>query len=330
MKPRLAITLGDVNGIGPEITLKALAHPTMGEICSPVVVGSVQALESARAFAPNCPPLKAVQSMKDRFPTDAVPVLGSGAPPPQLNPGVVTAEAGCAAVEWIKEAVRLALRKEVDGIVTCPVNKKGIQLAGYPYLGHTEILQEMTGVDEVFMSLFSDKLRIVHVTAHRPLKDAIAALDTPRIVRAVRAGYDALVRLGLRQKRIAVAGVNPHAGEDSILGTEEDRIVKPAVEACRAEGLPCSGPYPPDTVFRRMFEGEFELVVALYHDQGHVPFKLVAMDEGTQVTLGIPIVRTSVDHGTAYDIAWKGVARENSLCAAVRFAALLARSQAQP
>ncbi len=181
----------------------------------------------------------------------------------------------------------------------------------------------MTGAPDYRMCLFTDNMRIVHISAHFPLRDAVEMVRKDRIVTSIRIAHDALKRLGVPRRRIGVAGLNPHAGERGLLGTEEAREIEPAVAQCRAEGIDCSGPHPPDTVFRRMAEGEFDLVVAMYHDQGHIPLKLVAMDEGVNVTLGIPIVRTSVDHGTAYDIAGKGVARDDSLCAAIRLAARL-------
>jgi 4-hydroxythreonine-4-phosphate dehydrogenase len=208
-------------------------------------------------------------------------------------------------------------------MVTCPITKEGLRQAGYPYSGHTPLIAEMTGAKDYRMCLFTDRLRIVHITAHLSLRDALDAVKTPRILRSIRVADEALHHMGIAQPRIAVAGLNPHAGEVGAFGREEIDEIEPAVKAACAEGLDCSGPHPPDTVFRRMNEGEFDVVVAMYHDQGHIPLKLIAMDEGVNVTLGIPIVRTSVDHGTAFDIAGSGVAREQSLCAAVRFAAQL-------
>lgn len=322
--------MGDINGIGPEILAKALARPQTWEHCNPVVVGSAGILEEARAFAPACPPPAAVTVVEDaRSDGAGISVIEDDVPCPARRPGVLDPEAGRAAIEWARLAIRLAMENEVDAIVTCPINKEGIHRAGYPYAGHTELLAEMTSTPDHRMCLFTDTLRIVHITSHMSLRDAIDSVRRDRIAKSIRIGHEALLHLGLPRRRIAVAGLNPHAGEAGAFGSEETDEILPAIEQCKAEGIDCSGPHPPDTVFLRMKDGEFDLVVAMYHDQGHAPFKMIAMDEGVNVTLGLPIIRTSVDHGTAYDIAGKGVARENSLCAAIRLAAqFVTRGQA--
>ena len=325
MKPALALTMGDTNGIGPEILAKALARPEIRDICHPIVVGDPEVFEAAREFAPDCPRAEVMSGFSAVETPDRIPVLLSDFRAPALAPGRLDAEAGRCAVEWLKQAIRLALQDEIDGIVTCPLNKKGIHLAGYHYEGHTEILAEMTESPDFRMCLFAGPLRVVHVSSHCPLIRVVDFIKTDRIAQSIRIGHDALLRLGLERRQVAVAGLNPHAGEDGILGQEEAVEIAPAISRCQAEGIPCSGPYPPDTVFRRMADGEFDLVVAMYHDQGHIPMKLIAMDEGVNVTLGLPIIRTSVDHGTAYDIAGQGIARPESLCAAIRLAAGLAQ-----
>ncbi len=236
----------------------------------------------------------------------------------------MSVDAGRCAVEWVKTAVRWALEKRVAAIVTCPINKEGIHRAGYPYAGHTELIADMTESPDYRMCLFAGGMRLVHITSHMSMLDAIAAVRKDRIATSIRTGHEALVRLGLPRKKIAVAALNPHAAEGGAFGFEEETEIVPAIETCRSEDIDCSGPYPADTVFRRMRDGEFDLVVAMYHDQGHIPAKLVAMDEGVNVTLGIPIIRTSVDHGTAYDIAGTGKAREDSLVAAIELAAQFA------
>ncbi|MCP4643791.1 MAG: 4-hydroxythreonine-4-phosphate dehydrogenase PdxA [bacterium] len=345
MKPKLAITLGDVNGVGPEITLKAFTNHAVQDYCDPFVIGNVTALEDTKRLletlpgAAQCPPLPnlyRIDSPDAAYePGKGIPVYEAGVAAPPVTPGTLSAEAGRCAVQWLQEGVRLTMNGTIDGIVTCPLNKEGIHLAGYAYPGHTEIIAEMTGAGDYRMSLFSDRMRIVHVTAHCPLIEVAAQIRTDRIASTIRIAHDALLRLSAASggkgpgRRIAVSGMNPHAGEAGVLGTEEMREIEPAVALCREEGIDCSGPYPPDTVFRRMWDGEFDLVVAMYHDQGHIALKLIAMDEGVNVTLGIPIVRTSVDHGTAYDIAGKGIARENSLLAALRLAALLSSKGVQ-
>lgn len=320
--------MGDVNGIGPEILVKALRDPRIHRLCVPIVLGSAAAWNAARRFAPDAPPAEIIESLDAPHPgSGSIAICEAGAEAPNVRPGVLDAEASRCAVAWLRAAVRACLSRTVDGVVTCPINKEGLHLAGIHYTGHTEIVAEETRAKDYRMCLFTDRMRIVHITSHYPLAEAIAMVKHDRIADSIRIGHDSLLRLGLDRRRIAVAGLNPHAGEAGILGSEEAREIEPAVAECSAEGIDCSGPYPPDTVFRRMHEGEFDMVIAMYHDQGHIPLKLVAMDEGVNVTLGIPIVRTSVDHGTAYDIAWKGEAREQSLCAAIELAARFAGSR---
>lgn len=322
--PLIAVTMGDVNGIGPEILAKALARPEPWMACRPIVVGDWRAFDAARAFAPECPPARPVRDVGAHAEADGVPIFDADRPAPARTPGVLSADAGRCAVEWVKTAVRWALEKRVAAIVTCPINKEGIHRAGYPYAGHTELIADMTESPDYRMCLFAGGMRLVHITSHMSMLDAIAAVRKDRIATSIRTGHEALVRLGLPRKKIAVAALNPHAAEGGAFGFEEETEIVPAIETCRSEDIDCSGPYPADTVFRRMRDGEFDLVVAMYHDQGHIPAKLVAMDEGVNVTLGIPIIRTSVDHGTAYDIAGTGNAREDSLVAAIELAAQFA------
>lgn len=323
-KPVLGITMGDVNGVGPEILAKALARPDVAAACTPIVFGDAAVLEYARRFAPGCPEPLGVSEVQ-MTPPGYVAVVDAACPAPPVRPGTLDAAAGRCAVEWVKKAVNATLSGALEGIVTCPISKECIHQAGYTYSGHTELVAEMTGSADYRMCLFAGPMRVVHITSHLSMCEAVRAVTRDRIATSVKIGYDAMRRLGFDQPRIAVAGLNPHAGERGAFGTEEADEIAPAILACRDAGLPCSGPYPPDTVFRRMHEGEFDMVIAMYHDQGHIPMKLIAMDEGVNVTLGIPIVRTSVDHGTAFDIAGRGIAREHSLCAAVTLAAMLAR-----
>jgi len=322
MRPVLAITMGDVNGVGPEVLAKALAQAEVWAQCRPVVVGSAHVLEAARRDVDGFPELRAVRHLDEAaFAGEGCPVVDGGFAAPTYRPGTLDAAAGRCAVEWIKLAVQWAMGGEVAGVVTCPINKEGIHRAGCRYAGHTDLIAAMTSSPDWRMCLFAGPMRVVHNTGHCSLREAIGAVTQERVAASIRIGHEALVRLGLPQRRIAVAALNPHAGEAGAFGSESAEVIAPAVEACQAAGMACSGPHPADTVFRRMREGEFDLVVAMYHDQGHIPMKLIAMDEGVNVTLGIPIVRTSVDHGTAYDIAGKGVARAESLCAAIALAA---------
>ncbi len=317
--------MGDVNGVGPEVLARALAHERMRGLCSPVVFGSASALEWARRFVPDCPrPVPVDDFGQAALVRDGVPVMEWGSPGPAVVPGRLDPDAGRAAVVWIEAAVRAALSGAVRGMVTGPISKECVIQAGCPHTGHTTLIAAMTGSPDYRMCLFAGGMRIVHITAHLSLRDAIEQVKTDRILRSALLANDTLLKLGIAAPRIAVAGLNPHAGEAGTFGREEIEEIGPAVLSAVARGVDCSGPHPPDTVFRRMHLGEFDAVIAMYHDQGHIPLKLLAMDDGVNVTLGIPIIRTSVDHGTAYDIAGKGLARGHSMLAAVTLAAQLA------
>ncbi len=321
-KPVLAVTMGDVNGVGPEILVKALSHTAPWEWCRPLIIGSHAAFEEARSAYGGCAAPEVIEEFPGR--QDGFYLLECGFPGPPVHAGMMDPEAGRSAIEWVKHAVVLAQRGVVDGIVTCPINKECVHRAGIPCSGHTDLIAEMTGTADYRMCLFTETMRIVHNTAHLSLRDAIEHVKQDRIAASIRIGHEALRRIGMATPRIAVAGLNPHAGEGGAFGREEIEEIAPAVRQCRNEGIDCGGPHPPDTLFGKMRDGRFDMVIAMYHDQGHIPLKLVAMDEGVNVTLGIPIVRTSVDHGTAYDIAGQGIAREHSLLAALRLAAQLA------
>lgn len=329
LKPLLAITLGDVNGVGPEILAKALTHADVWAQCRPLVIGSAAAYERARALIGQGLPAQAVSGLEEADKTiaaGAAPFLEGEAAAPQVQYGTLDAAAGRCALAWLDLAVDLAVRGEVAGIVTCPLNKAGIHQAGYAFQGHTDYIAAKLDAPDYRMCLFAGNLRVVHNTAHVSLREALDWIRPERIAATIRVADAGLRQMGIPRRRIAVAGLNPHAGEAGAFGREEIDAIAPAIDLCRGEGIDCSGPYPPDTLFGKLRDGEFDLVVAMYHDQGHIPVKLVAMDEGVNVTLGIPIVRTSVDHGTAYDIAGTGTAREHSLCAAIRLAAAMART----
>jgi len=326
MKPLLALTMGDVNGIGPEILVKALAHPGPWQACHPFVIGSVAVFEEVRRWVPSCPQARTCHSFKEaRMGGKFTPVMEGDCGAPAYDPGRLDANAGKCAVEWVKMAVNMALDKNIDGIVTCPLNKEGVHLAGYTFAGHTDLIADMCGAPDYRMCLFAGRMRVVHNSAHVSLRQAIDLVETGRVAKTIQIAHEGLLRLRTKRKKIAVAALNPHAGEAQAFGNEEAEIIVPAIEQCRNNGIDCSGPYPADTVFRRMQLGEFDLTVAMYHDQGHAPMKLIAMDEGVNVTLGIPIVRTSVDHGTAYDIAGTAEAHEQSLLAAIKLAAEMAQ-----
>jgi 4-hydroxythreonine-4-phosphate dehydrogenase len=307
--PKLIVSAGDPAGIGPEVTLKALARPEVRALAEIAVAGDPANLErTARQLGLSAP--------------ERVEPAGDAG---DVRPGRLSAEGGAAAVAAVVRAVELIQAGAYDGVVTAPINKEAIRLAGFSWPGHTELLAELAGAAEVRMLLVTDRLRVVHVTTHRSLRGAIEAATRDRILRTIELGAEGLRRLGVDRPRVAVAGLNPHAGEGGLFGDEELREIAPAVEAARSAGIDASGPLPPDTVFWRASGGEFDLVVAMYHDQGHIPVKLSGFDEGVNVTLGLPFPRASVDHGTAFDIAGRGVARWQSMAAAIRVGALLAR-----
>jgi 4-hydroxythreonine-4-phosphate dehydrogenase len=313
-RPRLALTVGDPAGIGPEIVLKALASPRC-PFAEWVVYGPLADLdERARRFG-----LAEVGALG--FPLVDVP-----AGPVPL--GEVSAEGGRAAAAAVKAAVADAVAGKLAGLVTAPLHKESLRAAGHPWPGHTELLAEAAGVSDVAMLFVGGGLRVALLTIHRSLRsvpDAITRAETERIVRLVDRE---LPRLGAQARRIAVCGVNPHAGEHGLFGREDEEVLRPAVEALQADGLVVSGPLPADTAFVRAARGEFDAVVAAYHDQGLVPVKLLGFGQAVNVTLGLPFVRTSVDHGTAFDIAAAGTADPGSLLEAMRLAVELANNTA--
>lgn len=321
--PRVGITLGDVNGIGPELVVKLFARHSPERCCEPVVLGSIEALQSVLHFAPECPPFVSVPFLDGPFPESGIPVFDAGVSAPVVRFGQLDPAAGYSAVKWIEAAARGCIDGTLSAMVTCPISKECIYKAGFHYIGHTELVAELTETPDYRMCLFAGDMRIVHITGHLSLREALDWVKKDRIVSSVEIGHRALVKLGIAAPRIGVAGLNPHAGEAGAFGSEEIEEIRPAIEACVARGIDCTGPYPPDTIFRKMREGGLDMVIAMYHDQGHIPLKLIAMDEGVNVTLGVPIVRTSVDHGTAFDIAGKGLARESSLVAALKLAVVL-------
>jgi 4-hydroxythreonine-4-phosphate dehydrogenase len=322
---RLGITMGDPLGIGPEVVVKALAawaarreEPAVRW----VVFGDAPRLEAVRAGLAGTLEWVVVADPADVDPS--APVVVVAGPSVDEPWGRVSAAAGRAAYEYIRAAVAEAMAGRLAGVVTAPIHKEAIHLAGIQEPGHTEILQKLTGAHAVAMMLVGGGLRVSHVSTHVSLAEALARV-TPERIRAVTGmTLEALPRFGIAAPRVAVAGLNPHNGEHGLFGDTEDRVIRPAVEAMQAEGWPVVGPIPADTIFVRARSGEFDAVVALYHDQGHIPVKLLAFDEAVNLTLGLPIIRTSVDHGTGFDIAGRGVARAESMLAAMRVAAHLA------
>jgi 4-hydroxythreonine-4-phosphate dehydrogenase len=315
--------MGDAAGIGPEIVVKALARHDPFAFCRPFVVGDTDRLQLA---ARTCGVDVTVHTMD--APTAAVYQQGTidcidlGLIPNDLPFGQLSAVAGDAAFRYIERAMALALAGEAHAICTAPLNKEALHAGGHRFPGHTEIFAALTGTPEVSMMLSTPGLRVVHCTTHIGLLDAIARIDPALVERTIRRGHDAMVRWGIERPRIAVCGINPHAGENGLFGRgEEERQVAPGVQAARAAGIDATGPLPADTLFFRAIRGDFDLVVAMYHDQGHCPIKVLGLDAGVNITLGLPVIRTSVDHGTAFDIAGTGKADERSLLAALQQAA---------
>lgn len=318
-RPRIAITMGDPAGIGPEIILKALGWGGIWPICSPIIYGDQAWMQRAADILPERSVEECVIVNYNRFVEKAV-YQATDADLSGVRWGELAAEAGKAAAQCVIAAAEAALRGEVDAIVTAPLNKEAIALGGYPYPGHTELLAEVTHTPRYGMLLLSGDLRVVHVSTHVSLREAIERVRTARVLECIRLGDRACKDLGIAVPRIAVAGLNPHAGENGLFGMEEEREILPAIRAAQAEGINASGPHPPDTIFARAVKGAFDLVVAMYHDQGHIPVKLHGFDTGVNVTIGLPIIRVSVDHGTAFDIAGRGIASEQSLLEAIRIA----------
>ncbi|MEK6549105.1 MAG: 4-hydroxythreonine-4-phosphate dehydrogenase PdxA [Nitrospirota bacterium] len=325
-KPILGITMGDPAGIGPEVIVKALARPLVRRLCRPVVIGSPEVLA------------KVAGQLKAQVKIRPATVLAAATPPGVISvldplsellgpftPGRVSKKTGAAQALYIKEAVRLALEGRIAGIVTAPINKEAINLAGYPYPGHTEMLAELTGAKEVGMMIVGGPLRFLFATTHVAIKDMPKLLTPECVERAIRLCHLGLTTLfGIKRPRIAVAALNPHGGEGGLFGTEERTAIGPGVARARAQGFPAVGPLPADTLIGQAARGKYDAVVAMYHDQGLIPLKLAAFGTAVNITVGLPIIRTSVDHGTAYDIVGQGLADEGSLLEAIRLAATFA------
>lgn len=325
-RPLMGITMGDPCGIGPEVILKALAHEESYRVCRPLVIGHPEILKRDMGMAGVRLDVRIVDRPEDgAFECGCIDVwCPIDVDVDQIEIGKVCREAGRAAAEWVIHAVDLAMADRIDGIVTAPLNKEAMNLAGYPYAGHTELLAEKSGTARAHLMLVSDRMNVSHVTGHIALHEVPDRLTVDLIYDTVRLTRDVLVGMGKIDPRIAVCGLNPHAGENGLFGSEDAKIIHPAVEKALDKGWRVDGPLPADTTFLKVYNGLYDGVVAMYHDQGHVPAKLVAFDEAVNVTLGLPIVRASVDHGTAYDIAGKGVAKVVNMLQAIRVGSKLA------
>jgi len=306
--------MGDPAGIGPEIAVQALSRTEVLSLCRPVLYGDPGILERAAAVVGSDAKI------------EVLPL--SSLSPEEVPFGTLTEAGSRAMADYIRAAATDVLAGRADAVVTCPITKEGLKAAGVPHPGHTEFLAEVCGGADVVMMLAGDRLRVALVTIHVALRRALELLSRPVIERTIRITNDFFRKyMGAAAPRIAVAGLNPHAGEGGLFGREEIEMIAPSVESCRKGGIDARGPYPPDTVFRRAYQGEFDVVVAMTHDHGLIPLKLVHFEDGVNVTMGLPIVRTSVDHGTAYDIAGKGKANPASLVAALRMAAGMAAAR---
>ena len=332
-KPILGITMGDPASIGPEITVKALSDPAIYEKCSPIIIGDAAVMEAAVGIVGKNVKINAVSDVKEaKFEFGTIDVYDMKlVDMDKLERGVVSAMAGNAAFQYVKKVIELAMNHEVDATVTNALNKEAMNLAGHHYSGHTEIYAEYTGTKKYTMMLAHENLRVVHVSTHVSLREACDRVKKDRVLEVIRIADQACKELGIKEPKIGVAGLNPHSGENGMFGREEIEEITPAIEAAKGEGIIVDGPVPPDTVFSKARGGWYDIVVAMYHDQRHIPLKVVGFVynqaeqkwdavAGVNITLGLPIIRASVDHGTAFDQAGKGVANELSLINAMDYA----------
>jgi 4-hydroxythreonine-4-phosphate dehydrogenase len=325
-RPIVAITMGDAAGVGPEIIVKALQAAEVHGICRPLVIGDAARLRKAAAIVGSKLPIISLQAVKAaRFSSAAIDCLDLDCIPEDLPFGKLSATAGDGAYRFIAKAVELAMAGSIDAVCTAPLNKEALHAGGHLFPGHTELLAALSGTKEVSMMLSTPKMRVIHVTTHIGLLDAIERIEPGLVERTIRRGHDALLKAGVASPHVGVCGINPHAGEHGLFGRGEEELkIQPAIDSARRSGIDVEGPLPADTLFFRAGRGDFDLVVAMYHDQGHGPVKVLGLEAGVNITIGLPFVRTSVDHGTAFDIAGTGKADERSLIEALRQAVQLA------
>jgi len=322
--PRIGITMGDPAGIGPEVVLKAVAEDEIRRICVPVIIGDAQALaHTARTLdlQSGYDIIRTEEAFPDQLSEPVIYHLDniSG----YIEPGIESGAAGKAAAGYIEAAVELCAAGSIDAMATAPINKRALFLGGYSFPGHTEFLAHLTGAEEYAMAFVAANLRIVLLSTHVPLAEAIRMVERDRLVRVINLTNRELQRWGIERPKLAVAALNPHGAEGGLFGVEEASEMMPAIEACRIDDINVHGPFSADTVFLRASRGEFDAVIACYHDQAMIPVKCLSFGEAVNVTLGLPFIRTSVDHGTAFDIAGKGLAEHSSMVAAIKLAAEL-------
>ncbi len=324
-KPVVAITMGDPCGIGPEVVAKALASGEVYDLCHPVVVGSASSMEQAVKLTGV--PLR-VREVESSVEAGKSPELLDVVDPHNLNPedvtvGKISPACGKAAMEWVSRAAELAIAGQVDALATAPVNKEAASLAGYKSIGHMELLQEISGAQDVATMLLSGALRVVHLTTHRSLRRACEYVTKDTILAKLELTHDSFSGWGVPSPRIGVAALNPHGSDGGLLGNEEAEEITPAVEEARRKGIDARGPVPADIVFHQAIQGTYDVTLAMYHDQGHIPVKVYGFEKSITANLGLPFVRTSVDHGTAFDIAGRGVAHHDSMLEAIKLAVSL-------
>jgi 4-phospho-D-threonate 3-dehydrogenase / 4-phospho-D-erythronate 3-dehydrogenase len=326
-RPAIAITMGDPCGIGPEVVVKALADPRVYASCRPVVVGNTYAMQQAVKLTGL--PLR-INETDDPTTAGEDPEVVDVVDIHNLNPeditvGQISIPCGNAAMEWVSKAGQLALAGIVDGLATAPLNKEAASLAGYQSIGHMELLQELSGARTVATMLLAKNLRVVHLTTHRSLRVACDYVKKDRILDYLQLTHDSFIKWGFSNPRIAAAALNPHGSDGGLLGNEEADEIAPAVGAARERGINVFGPVPADIVFHQAIQDRYDAVLAMYHDQGHIPVKVYGFEESITANLGLPFVRTSVDHGTAFDIAGKGIAQHTSMLESIRLAVALAK-----
>lgn len=326
--PRIGITMGDPAGIGPEVVLKAVAEPEVRETCAPVIVGNAQLLaHTARTLDLQCgyEIVRQGENLPEHIDQPIIFHLDNINGP--IEPGIESGAAGKAAAGYIESAVELCAAGSIDAIATAPINKRALFLGGYGFPGHTEFLAHLTGAEEYAMGFVAANLRVVLISTHVPLSEAIRLVTRERVENTIRLAHREFQRWGIARPRLVVAALKPHGAEGGLFGVEETSEISPAVEACRTrDAINVSGPFSADTVFLRASRGEFDGVIACYHDQAMIPVKCLSFGEAVNVTLGLPFIRTSVDHGTAFDIAGKGIAKHSSMVEAIKLAAQLSNS----
>jgi 4-phospho-D-threonate 3-dehydrogenase / 4-phospho-D-erythronate 3-dehydrogenase len=328
MKPIIGITMGDAAGIGPEIIVKSLMDKDIYNQCQPIVIGDAKILERVKPIVKADVQINVIHTVseaKNEF--GIIDVIDLDLLPVDLPFGQVSGEAGNAAYQYIAKAVALAKEKEINAICTAPLNKEAMHKGGHLYPGHTEILAKLTDTEDFSMMLTAPNLKVIHLTTHVGLIKAIEMINPERTYKVIKLAHETLSRAGIKNPSVAVCGINPHAGENGLFGNgEEEEKLIPGIEKAKAEGINASGPHPADTLFFRAARGDFDIVVACYHDQGHAPIKVMGIEDGVNITVGLKggVIRTSVDHGTAFDIAGKNIADSRSMKAAIKSAIELA------